>query len=79
MSTKAIREALEAVRWDGLSGEEKPSYAAALAEVEAIERAAKESVYLDADEVFCGWWEYNDKMRWEAVTDTLQSIAKDAK
>ena len=74
MSTKAIREAL--VRAELMGG--KPE-AAAWAEVEAIERAAKESVYLDADEVFCGWWEYNDKMRWEAVTDTLQSIAKDAK
>lgn len=42
MSTRAIREALERIRWDGLSGNATPTYTAAMAEVEAIEKAARD-------------------------------------
>lgn len=77
MSTKAIREALDLLcrtRVDDLG-----KVSAVLAEIEAIEKAAKDAAYLDADEANCRWWEADDYAKWEGVTDVLKAIAKDAK
>lgn len=70
MSTKAIRAALEAVRWDGLNGKEHPSYVAALAELEAIEKAARDiSAYLS----------HGQPERYCLALALFDRIAKDAK
>ena len=61
MSTRAIREALERIRWDGLSGKETPAYAAALAEVEAIEKAAGE-IYAKGDAADPSAWALMDEI-----------------
>lgn len=74
MGTKAIREALEHFAAEA-SFPESPRArlsAAALAEVEAIEKAAREVTELRGHPI-------SSVARWQAVYDLMETIAKEAK
>lgn len=72
MSTEALREALERMRFDSMDGEERQLYRDARAELAAIEQAAKDFVRLGGGEF----------VKITALSDLLvlmDSIAKEAK
>lgn len=64
MSTKALREAVERMRFDSIDGEERQLYHEARAELAAIEQAAKDLDRLDIGDFVYSVRQRGATMRW---------------